>query len=333
MSDELPPQNANGIAGKPLYETADANGHVYESLQASNTTQKDLVPPPAQPKASVELHKEGVLPNLRTYQSDIADAVKDTSGSVVKVAVAQAQKRVVKRTYVDTKKSVYLLLVSILLILGSALAIAIFFIFKSRMVVTAPPKIVISQVIPTEASSDVLIAPGTSIGAAYKATRTNAKGAANSLVRLLFYQGTSTITNPPLDALTFSTLLSSTIPTSLARSFSPDFTTGLQIRDSGQFFVVYKTSSYEDAFAGMLKWEPTMAADLQDFLSINTSISSLGAFQDVIIKNKDVRELQDNAGTPILMYSFADQNTLVITTNENTLKEIFGRLTASQFVR
>ena len=90
----------------------------------------------------------------------------------------------------------------------------------------------------------------------------------------------------------------------------------------------------------MLEWERTMSRDL--FLFMGRKVDPVlgvpinpqtGApiilrenFEDKIIQNTDVRVLMSEAGTVELLYAFPNQQTLIITTNENTLVEIITRL-------
>ncbi len=83
----------------------------------------------------------------------------------------------------------------------------------------------------------------------------------------------------------------------------------------------------------MIEWEKTMAQDLKQFLLLHTSANLSLPFQDTIIKNKDVRELKDTDGTALLLYSFFDKNTLIITTREDSFKEIVSRLNTSSFTK
>ncbi len=96
--------------------------------------------------------------------------------------------------------------------------------------------------------------------------------------------------------------------------------------------MVFKTSSYETSFAGMLKWEETLQQDLTPFLHASTTPGTT-TFQDVVIRNKDVRVLKDTTGKAAILYSFPSKDTLVITTDEETFKEIIGRLAPTQFVQ
>ncbi|MEI6304962.1 MAG: hypothetical protein WCP09_03025 [Candidatus Taylorbacteria bacterium] len=58
-----------------------------------------------------------------------------------------------------------------------------------------------------------------------------------------------------------------------------------------------------------------------------------GQFQDKIVKNKDVREFITAEGDTLFLYSFIDNNRLVISTNEDTLAEIILRLEREAYVR
>ena len=48
-------------------------------------------------------------------------------------------------------------------------------------------------------------------------------------------------------------------------------------------------------------------------------------FQDVVIKNKDTRVIKDNDGEIIFLYSVIDKSTVVLTTSQDTFKEIMNR--------
>lgn len=55
------------------------------------------------------------------------------------------------------------------------------------------------------------------------------------------------------------------------------------------------------------------------------------AFEDAVVKNKDVRILRDAAGKVALMYGFYDKETIIITNDENTFKEVVARLASRRF--
>ena len=83
----------------------------------------------------------------------------------------------------------------------------------------------------------------------------------------------------------------------------------------------------------MLSWEPTMPSDVSAFFQIQPAQWSEGSFHDKLIKNKNVREFTDNSGNVLLLYSFIDNNTLVIAQSEAALGEIITRFENQAYVR
>jgi len=87
----------------------------------------------------------------------------------------------------------------------------------------------------------------------------------------------------------------------------------------------------------MLDWERFMNEDFSPFYGpliatspTTTTLTLRSPFSDQIIRNKEARVLKDSEGEVVIMYSFVDQNTIVITTNESTFVEILTRLTAQR---
>lgn len=97
-----------------------------------------------------------------------------------------------------------------------------------------------------------------------------------------------------------------------------------------QPFIIMKATSFDVAFAGMLEWEQTQSADLfplfgqpvvETFDSTartDTQVRS-AFFKDTIASNKNVRLLVDETGKDRIIYTFTDQNTILITTTREAL--------------
>lgn len=159
-------------------------------------------------------------------------------------------------------------------------------------------------------------------------------------------------------------------PDILIRSLTPSWMLGAftDSNNKKNIFIVIKNNFFQNAFAGMLAWESVMPDDLKQYLfsvapqgvsnstspsSTITSSSTLastspeaetlapvipyftlrGQFQDKIVKNKDVREFITADGDTLFLYSFIDNNRMVISANENTLAEIILRLEREAYVR
>jgi len=96
-------------------------------------------------------------------------------------------------------------------------------------------------------------------------------------------------------------------------------------------------TSYDHAFAGMLAWESSMDSDLSPIFPAlpTTTTDSNGlpisrTFVDDVMRNYDVREMKDDAGTVKLYYSFPSQNILVIAESPYSFAEILSRLQAAR---
>lgn len=129
----------------------------------------------------------------------------------------------------------------------------------------------------------------------------------------------------------------------LIRAFHPKFMLGVHALSGKQPFLIFKTSFYENAFAGMLDWELTISEDLAPLFgsatlsatSKESTVPSVNGslFRDRLIDNKDTRVLVDASGQIRLIYSFIDSRTLIITTNRETFIEVASRLNSTRTKR
>lgn len=148
------------------------------------------------------------------------------------------------------------------------------------------------------------------------------------------------------DIKEFLQLISPEIPDILLRSLSRGYMLGSHSWNGNQPFIILKTDSYESAFAGMLSWEKNIAGDLSLFFPRNIPrekneetitteqvLSYKKNFEDILVKNKDARALRDETGEIFLIYSLPDKETVIITSNIDTLAELFNRIIRSRNVR
>lgn len=166
-----------------------------------------------------------------------------------------------------------------------------------------------------------------------------------------------------INSFEFFALIEARLPYSLSRYIKNDFMFGLHSVRNVETFLILKISSFENAFTGMLDWEKDMEKNLESIfiqplnqntvgaseeMSLNKTVGNISTttattttseelvnvkkvFEDMVVKNKDTRVIKDKKGEPILMYSFADRETIVITTNQYTMTEIFDRLNRVKF--
>ncbi len=136
----------------------------------------------------------------------------------------------------------------------------------------------------------------------------------------------------PLDSREFLKIIGTNPPLEFPYSLDSKFMLAKFYLTKDWPILVFKIRDYDSAFAGIIKWERYMAADLQGlFLSQNLNNAN-NFFEDKVVQNHDTRILNDKDGNSILIYSFINRNYLVITTNEEPLKEIFRRFSLPQYL-
>jgi hypothetical protein len=104
--------------------------------------------------------------------------------------------------------------------------------------------------------------------------------------------------------------------------------------ESKDFFILLKVHSIADIFSALRAWEGKIFSDLYGFfglsISVDTNYLLTKEFQDGIVDNKNARVLLSKDDQAVLMYVFADDNSVIITNSQNTAHEIILRLTSSQ---
>ncbi len=154
-------------------------------------------------------------------------------------------------------------------------------------------------------------------------------------------------------------------PDILLRNIGEASTVGITHQGSEtRAFFILRVSSYERTFAGMLTWEPLMARDLAalyplypadtvestpvplDTTGTSTTSTAKKAvatstlpatpipaasrirFEDAIVSNRDVRVLRDTTGRSLILYGYADKETLIIARDEAAFSALITRLSS-----
>jgi hypothetical protein len=123
----------------------------------------------------------------------------------------------------------------------------------------------------------------------------------------------------------------------LLRALGSEFFLGLHTVDENAPLLVIPVVSYERAFAGMLAWEGTINADFSPFFTpVPDQIAGPGGlpqkrrFEDLVMRNYDVRALKNDTGRIELYYSFPTQDILIIGESPYSFTEILSRLRAER---
>lgn len=274
------------------------------------------------------------LKTLRTYQGDVEEAIGSTKASVTTIAVAEQERKLEERpidTVVDNsnkRNKMIMLFASVLIVIGLASVVYIYYMKSGNIVVESNH---MQTIIGYTDKFDINISSTTT----------------NTLLQTILKEKTAY--NKPINSVLFINMVSGSniasskeviaklienIPQPILRNLDEDYMIGLYTYDTNVPFIIMTTNDYGASFAGMLKWEETMPNDLAKIFDTNTeSATSSLVFVDESVKNKDLRVLFGNDGKAILVYTFLDKKTILITKNEKIMTEILGKFINNQIVR
>lgn len=328
---------------EPPKEKVPEPASVPESLPTAepaqtSTPEPSPVPPAAEPEEKKDTY-QSPLKQIRTFEGDVAEAIQKKNESLISIQEKQVKKQ---GNVVSTKepsprgsRSLVMAFFTIFFIaVGSYGAYYAWTRYQTQVVVpvvSTPP----NQFLMADSITDI---DGSTLGresllATIATTKSKLRGGSSVEQIQLHYGG-----DPTSDLMTTSDFLfrlASHAPAPLVRAFDKSFMLGVMGSPSHTFLIV-KLTSFENAFPGMLEWEPLMAEDIWPLVaseSVIDSIPSQPQFDDVVIENRDARILKDNSGRTALLYSFYDNNYLIITDNETTFRTIIQRLDSQKLSR
>ncbi|MCD5384492.1 MAG: hypothetical protein LRZ97_01080 [Candidatus Pacebacteria bacterium] len=104
-----------------------------------------------------------------------------------------------------------------------------------------------------------------------------------------------------------------------------DYIVGIHIADRNTPFIILTTTSHDHAFAAMLDWEASAEKELRPFFNTVGPSSLTRKFGNIVVQNINARVMRDDSDDIKILYSFLDEQTILITNNINTLTEVARR--------
>lgn len=273
---------------------------------------------------------------LHTYTSDMADAVREQEATVIKIALAEKQKREAEAETIIAKKSFSMnifYVIGSIFILGISIWGTIFLIEKGKQSSAIEAKKIQIDTIVLGDTQTILDITSIQNKDELKNAIINAskKEIKNKTIESIVMVTVSNNISTKVKASDFIKLAEIKMPGSLARTISDDYMVGIYNDNSqNHIFLIFKVSDYDQAFAGMLLWESNILSDMFNTLGTKVSSGSQNIFEtpwrDKIIENKDSRVLVDEMNTEILTYMFLSKDKIIITDNQPAIKESLQRL-------
>lgn len=113
------------------------------------------------------------------------------------------------------------------------------------------------------------------------------------------------------------------LPHTLVNTLDDSFMIGGIMTTTPEPYLIIRSYNFDALFAGLLEWEGTMHRDLSPLFGTANASSTL--FTDAVQNNRSTRILHDPSGNEMLLYSFIDQKTVIITTSGNALSALLEK--------
>jgi len=273
---------------------------------------------------------------LHTLSSDLTSALYEKKGTVIKLALAEEEKRRMleegREPY--SKQNIFFLIATTILVIAG-IGLIIFMYIRKNPTVDTNTQISLPAYVFTDGNITVPI-----VGKTKEDARVLIRGAAHSIKDTETVVGIYPINNTTTDTALvsfsqFNDILSLQIPTAVTQQILGTFMIGAY-RDAGIIspFLLLKTQSSEDTRNAIMQWEPTMYESVMQSTGMEVNPILIGKdFENAIIRNKDARVLREENGKIILLYTFIDKYTLLITSSPNVVAMAIDRLNVERITK
>ena len=310
---------------------------------ASTSSPAPIITPPrteGTPSSVVSVH---------TLKDDLQQVVHEQKISVVRAASLEQDRQGRDRSPdfstapARPKRTLKILIaVAVLLLLGGAALFGVYTVMQSSTA-TQPLPASTASILFAESSVQFPLANQSSddLKRSLFSARTSVQGALGSVTQIIPTIATTnadgTSGTRPATLAEFMQAIGAHPPDALLRALGSNFFFGIHTVDTNAPIFVIPVTSYDHAFAGMLAWESTINADLAPIFTAVPAITKDAnglpmnrTFADAVMRNYDVRVLEDDSGQIRLYYSFPTQNILIIAESPYSFAEVLSRLQAGR---
>jgi len=277
------------------------------------------------------------IKSLRTYQGDVQEAIEKNKYSSTTILVTEQKRKLEspvdpeKENQINKNRNKTFIILGVALIVIGLVSISTLYYIKSNEKINVEQRTKSIITFSEEKTIDIGTTNEIDFALKVKELSNSWNMAVNSVLYLnLLINGNEAGVENTLS------LVAPNMPPSLVRSFGEKYMFGIYSFDTNEPFIILTVNDFSLAYPGMLKWEKDLVKDLGGMfgavVSENASTST-PVFTDETVKNKDLRVARDSSGNPILLYSFIDRKTLIITKNQNILSALVDKMIINKQVR
>lgn len=347
-----------------------------ESIRIAKERNANLIPRaeeehPMVPPVETPLPVPKPKVNIRTYESDVAQAMNSPKSTVVNMVLAENERKTGKASIANKPEShllrnSFFTLISLILI-GSGIGVG-YYVYKTG-IFTKQPVAQVATKIPSIVSPDtqkIINIPSLEKDQLKKTLISQFSSQEINPGKIIELIPAQTIgsTTKRVSGSQFLNIAEFAMTDTLKRSLTDKWMVGVysSINEQGRNipFIIMTTDFFQNAYSGMLKWEPTMPEELADLFmyrekgnqinmsnteesssttepvdnkSIHLFYNIKGVFRDRVKSNRDVREFISQKDELLMLYTFLDKDTLLITTSEEVIPALLERIEKQTYVR
>lgn len=287
-------------------------------------------PQPSSPQTPPQPPAVSTLKTFRSYASDMAEAVRKQQGSVMKIAMAEQEK---KKREVDnvrpTSKKNILFSLGALAVAALAVGAIYFGFFASKRPATIAPS--------TTVRDESFIAYDTSVAIdvtnkeTLQSSVASALAAPHELGSITLFAPKVAV--PPEEGmpLYIANLITLDFTAALRRSLTNDFAFGIHTWEGNEPFMIFTSDSFDTAFVGLIDAERTLYSDIAELFDLPATDADGSAFADKafvddVIMNHDIRAIKNSLGENIFFYAITNDGHIIFARSDATFVEIMNRI-------
>ncbi|MFZ2205635.1 MAG: hypothetical protein WAV23_03515 [Minisyncoccia bacterium] len=270
---------------------------------------------------------------VQTYAGDMAKVIEINEGGLIKKIIHEKEEQEQEKENLspESRRNKTFMLISIVFVILAVGSVAFILILKQQ-ISTVPVALQFSPLIFTDEAKIVEVG-GLNVENVVKTiySQVNATKVKKGGVEGIYLTENK---SAPIGLKKFLSLINANLNQSQIPLVSDNFLIGITKNDTNDLFILLKTRSFFDIFSALQAWEGKMFFDLHGLfgvdISTDTSYLLTKNFEDGIVVNKNARILYDKDGKIVLMYVFADENSVIITNKEDVANEVMLRLASSK---
>ena len=274
---------------------------------------------------------------LRTLQTDTGVAVKASTPAIVRAVMVQEKEREAVAEIVSptSKKNItYIVISGLLFLVGVGLLVYVLYPRQTSVSFVKTGKV--SSIVVADTAESLHVDDGRPDDVKKSiAQKLATLGTPENGVSYLAVTTRAVTGEYVLSSTEFISRIGTRETESLVPLLIPRFMVGRIATPTGsEPFLLFETTEFVDAANAMRIWETKLFDDMYGLfgISIEGNNASLfnTSFTGEVIANKYVRVLKNTEGTPVLIYGFIDDNTIMVTTNQNAAEALVARLFAKR---